>query len=253
MDRVVVVSGGGTGIGRATAEAFARQGEEVVLVGRRAEVLAKTAAEIGGAGGRVVALPADVADPAQVRQLTDEIVGRWQRVDVLVNAAGGNALFGPEPEPPLEGLADTAWHWTENFRLNTLTAVLLTEALKPHLSSPGGRVLLLSSIAAYRGSGSGSYAGSKAALHPYAYDLAGELGRRQITVNVVAPGYVRATEFFAGQLSDERERMLIGQALNERAGTPEDVAETVRWLASPEAGHVTAQIIQVNGGAERGR
>ena len=99
MERVVVVSGGGTGIGRATAELFARQGEQVVLVGRRAEVLARTAAEIGGEDGRVVALPADLTDPVQVRQLADEIVGRWQCVDVLVNAAGGNALYRPGSEP----------------------------------------------------------------------------------------------------------------------------------------------------------
>ncbi|MGW3891951.1 SDR family NAD(P)-dependent oxidoreductase [Micromonospora chokoriensis] len=252
MDRVVVVSGGGTGIGRATAEMFVRQGERVVLVGRRAEVLAKCAVDIGGGPGQVTALPADLADPVQVERLTGEIVERWGEVDVLVNAAGGNALFHAPAAAP-QGLAATAWHWTENFRANTITAVLLTEALKAHLAAPGGRVLLVSSIAAYRGSGSGSYAASKAALHPYAYDLANELGERQITVNVIAPGYVEATEFFAGKLSAERERTLIGQALNERAGTPEDVAATVRWLASPEAGHVTAQIIQVNGGAERGR
>jgi len=252
MERVVVVSGGGTGIGRATAELFARQGDQVVLVGRRAEVLARTAAEIGGKDGRVAALPADLTDPVQVRRLADEIVERRQRVDVLVNAAGGNALYHPGPEP-LEGLAATALQWTENFRVNTLTAVLLTEALKPHLSSPGGRVLLLSSIAAYRGSGSGSYAASKAALHPYAYDLANELGERQITVNVVAPGYIQDTDFFAGQMSDERRRLQISQTLNKRAGTPEDVAHTVHWLASAGAGHVSGQIIQINGGAERGR
>ncbi|MGA3524411.1 SDR family NAD(P)-dependent oxidoreductase [Melissospora conviva] len=252
MERVVVISGGGTGIGRATAELFARQGERVVLVGRRAEVLARTAAEIGGEDGRVAALPADLTDPVQVRQLADEIVGRWQCVDVLVNSAGGNARYHPCSEP-VEGLAATAWQWTEDFRVNTLTAVLLTEALKPHLSSPGGRVLLLSSIAAYRGSGSGSYAASKAALHPYAFDLANDLGERQITVNVVAPGYIQDTDFFAGQMSAERRQWQISQTLNKRAGTPEDVAQTVRWLASAEAGHVTGQIIQVNGGAERGR
>jgi 3-oxoacyl-[acyl-carrier protein] reductase len=247
MTRVVVVSGGGTGIGRAVATRFAGDGDQVVLIGRRPDVLARTAAELGAA-----AIPADLREPAEAARIRDEIAGQWSRVDVLVNAAGGNAAFGPAPSE-LDGLAQAAWAWTENLRLNTMTAVLLTEALKPHLARPGGRVLLVSSIAAYRGSGSGSYGASKAALHPYAYDLAAELGPYGVTVNVVAPGFIGDTGFFRDQLSDERRTALIGQTLNQRAGEPGDVAETVHWLASPAAGHVTAQIVQVNGGAERGR
>lgn len=247
MTRVVVVSGGGTGIGRAVAQRFAGDGDQVVLIGRRPDVLEETAAELGA-----VALPGDVSEPSQVRRIRDEVIRRFTRVDVLVNAAGGNGVFGPAPSN-LDSLEQTAWAWAENLRLNTMTAVLLTEALKPSLTRPGGRVVLLSSIAAYRGSGSGSYGGSKAALHPYAYDLAAELGPDGVTVNVVAPGFVADTEFFRDQLSDERLGTLIGQTLNRRAGAPEDVADTVHWLASPAAHHVTAQIVQVNGGAERGR
>jgi 3-oxoacyl-[acyl-carrier protein] reductase len=130
--------------------------------------------------------------------------------------------------------------------------VLLTEALDALLAD-GGRVLLLSSIAAYRGSGAGSYGSVKAALHPYAVDLARSLGGRAITVNVVAPGFTDDTEFFAGRMTDERRQALAGQALTGRAGTVDDVAATVHWLASPAAGHVTAQVVQVNGGALPGR
>jgi 3-oxoacyl-[acyl-carrier protein] reductase len=111
----------------------------------------------------------------------------------------------------------------------------------------------VSSIAAYRGSGTGSSAASKAALHPYAYDLAAALGRRDVTVNVVAPGYIEGTGFFGSSLTPERRRALVEETRVKRAGTPEDVAAAVRWLSSSEAGHVTGQIIQVNGGAERGR
>ncbi|NYI06951.1 SDR family NAD(P)-dependent oxidoreductase [Allostreptomyces psammosilenae] len=255
MSRVVVVSGGGTGIGRAVAEAFAADGERVVLVGRRPEVLEATAAEItaaaDGATPEVEAVAADLSTAAGADRVREVVGARAGGVDVLVNAAGGNVALGA---PPAEGspAERAAEHWTGNFRANVLTAVLLTEALRD-LLAPGGRVLLLSSIAAYRGSGTGSYAGTKAALHPYAFDLAAALGPRGITVNVVAPGYVERTEFFRGALSAERERTLIGQTLNGRAGTPEDVAETVRWLASAGAAHVTGQIVQVNGGAERGR
>ncbi|MFF3771941.1 SDR family NAD(P)-dependent oxidoreductase [Streptomyces sp. NPDC002232] len=269
MSRVVVISGGGTGIGRATAELFARAGDRVVLVGRRADPLKRTADEItealardgagdgphgagAGAGAEVTTVVADLSETAGARHVRDVVREQFGRVDVLVNSAGGNAAFG-SPVGDGDPLDETAEHWLGNFRSNVLTAVLLTEALRDLLASPGGRVVLISSIAAYRGSGSGSYAASKAALHPYTYDLAAALGPRGITVNAVAPGYVADTEFFRGTLAPERERTLVGQTLNGRAGVPDDVARTVRWLAAPESGHVTAQIVQVNGGAERGR
>lgn len=242
--RTVVISGGGTGIGLATAERFAADGDRVVLIGRRREVLDAAVARLGEPASAVVA---DLAEPADVERAAAEIGS----ADVLVNAAGGNALLDAPDDGP-DGVAGVAWHWLANFRANTLTAALLTEAMRDRIAD-GGRVLLISSIAAYRGSGSGSYGASKAALHPYASDLAAALGPRGITVNVIAPGYIEDTEFFRGKLSTEREQMLIAQTHIGRAGVPADVAQTAHWLASPAAAHVTAQIIQVNGGAERGR
>ncbi len=203
-------------------------------------MLAETAAAVGAE-----AIPGDLADPDTVDRVVAEIVAGGGGVDVLIAAAGGNVLLQGERPP---GTAGVAWHWTENFRINTLTAVLLVEALKDHLND-GARVILVSSIAAFRGSGEGSYGGAKAALHPYSFDLANALGPRGITVNVVAPGYVAGTEFFRGGMTDQRHQALVDQTLVKRAGTAEDVADTVHWLASPRAGHVTAQVIQVNGGA----
>ncbi|MBA2695033.1 MAG: SDR family oxidoreductase [Actinobacteria bacterium] len=253
MTRNVIVSGGGTGIGRAVAHRFAADGDQVVLIGRRSEVLEKAAAEIAAATSAPTPLTcvADLADAEAAERVAAEVAQLLGQVQVLVAAAGGNAALVAQGGQ-IDGVAGAAWHWTENFRINALTAVLLTEAVRPHLAD-GARILLVSSIAAYRGSGSGSYAGAKAALHPYAYDLAAELGERGITVNVVAPGYIAGTEFFQGKLSSDRERMLIDQTYTARPGTPVDVAGTVYWLASPTAGQITAQIIQVNGGAERGR
>ncbi|WP_432745743.1 SDR family oxidoreductase [Streptomyces sp. JH002] len=245
--RTVVISGGGTGIGLATAEAFARGGDTPVLIGRRADVLERAAERIDGA----VPVPADLTDPHQVARAAAVIGERFGTVDVLIHNAGGLA-----PAPPGDGsdpLVAAAHEWTESFRINTLTAVLLTEALRDRLASPGGRVLFLSSIAALRGSGAGGYGGSKAALHPYAFDLARRFGPRGITVNVVAPGLVDDTEFFGGGMSQERRRARVAETLNGRAGEPGDVAQTLLWLASHAAGHITAQVIQVNGGAERGR
>jgi 3-oxoacyl-[acyl-carrier protein] reductase len=246
MTRNVVISGGGTGIGLATAQAFAADGDRVLLLGRRKEVL-----EGAGVPGALT-YAADLGDPAEVRGVAEFVGRELGAVDVLVHSAGGTGQL----EPPAVGddpLDAVAHRWTLGFRLNLLTAVLLTEALKERLAEPGGRVLFLSSIAAYRGSGNGAYGAAKAGLHPYAHDLARELGPRGITVNVVAPGYVEDTEFFGAAIDPARRERLIADTSTGRAGTPGDIAATLQWLASPGAGHVTSQIIQVNGGAERGR
>jgi 3-oxoacyl-[acyl-carrier protein] reductase len=245
MARNVVISGGGTGIGLAAAHVFAAEGDQVLLLGRRAEVLEK--ARVPGA----LTCAADLSDPAAVRGVADLVAREFGTVDVLIHGAGGAGHLEPasESEDPLDRVAHD---WTVNFRINTLTAALLTEALKDRLASPGGRVLFISSIAAYRGSGSGAYGGAKAALHPYAHDLARQLGPRGITANVVAPGYIEDTEFFGPRIDPARRERLIADTSNKRAGTPGDVAATLHWLASPGAGHVTSQVVQVNGGAERG-
>lgn len=248
MSRTVVISGGGTGIGLAAARAFAEHGNRIVLLGRRAEVLERAAAGVPGA----VACPADLSDPEQVERAARFVCEEFGAVDVLINSAGGDGRLESRPEGLPSGSAAVAHDWSVNFRLNTLTAVLLTEALRDHLASPGGRLLFLGSIAARRGSGSAAYAASKAALQPYAFDLARRLGPRGVTVNVVAPGYIEDTEFFGAGLPEERKRELAEETLIGRVGVPGDVAATLHWLASHAAGHITAQVIHVNGGAERG-
>ncbi|MEV5984141.1 SDR family oxidoreductase [Streptomyces sp. NPDC052051] len=245
MARNVVISGGGTGIGLAAARAFAADGDQVLLVGRRAEVLEKAA--VPGS----LSYAADLSDPHAVGGLARFVARELGTVDVLVNNAGGSGRLEPQAdtEDPLEAVAHA---WSLAFRQNVLTSVLLTQALRERLACPGGRVLFLSSIAAYRGSGSAAYGAAKAALHPYVFALARELGPRGITVNAVAPGYVEDTGFFGGPMDPARREQRVAETSTGRAGTPGDIARTLHWLASPGAGHITAQVIQVNGGAERG-
>ncbi|GAB3660603.1 SDR family NAD(P)-dependent oxidoreductase [Glycomyces tarimensis] len=248
MTRTAVISGGGTGIGYAVAERLVADGDRVVITGRRADVL-RASAESLGEGAAYIA--ADLTEPDGGRRVADFLADEYGGVDIVAACAGGNIEI-QAPQQSNEGLDGTSWNWTENFKLNVMTAVHLVEAVRPIIADDG-RVLLFSSIAAYRGSGSGSYAASKAALHPYAIDLSSQLGSRGVTANVIAPGYIEATEFFADLMTEQRRTALIAQTDNARAGTPADVAALAHWLAAPEAGHVTAQIVQVNGGALAGR
>ncbi|BFO20715.1 SDR family oxidoreductase [Streptomyces sp. KM77-8] len=244
MNRNVVISGGGTGIGLAAARVFAAGGDRVLLLGRRGDVLERAA--VPGA----LTYAADLADAGAVRGVAGFVGREFGAVDVLIHGAGGDGrLEPPGGDDPLDAVAHS---WTVGFRLNLLTAALLTEALRHRLAEPGGRVLFLSCLAAYQGHGEPGYAAAKAGLHPYAHALARELGPHGITVNVVAPGYIEDTGFFGDGPDEDLRTRMTGQTLDGRAGTPGDVAATLHWLASPGAGHITSQIIQVNGGAERG-
>ncbi|RZQ61915.1 SDR family NAD(P)-dependent oxidoreductase [Amycolatopsis suaedae] len=234
MTRTVVVTGGGTGIGRAVAAAMAADGDDVVVTGRRQAVLDRVAAELG-----VRAVCCDAADPAQAEALAATL----ERVDVLVNNAGGNTDFDRDaPGADLKALAE---NWRANLDANLLSAVLTTAALDGKLAD-GGAIVHIGSIAADKGAG--AYGAAKAALASWNIDLARTLGPRGITSNVVAPGYIASTEFFRDFLTDQRRDSLIAATNTGRAGTPEDIAATVRFLASPGARQITGQVVAVNGG-----
>jgi 3-oxoacyl-[acyl-carrier protein] reductase len=241
MTRLAVVSGGGTGIGRATAGMLAGEGYDVIIAGRRPDVLADAVKWIGP---QATAVTADVGDPGQIAAVVEAVGGR--EVDVLVNNAG--AYVGGD-DATLAALAD---HWRANFESNVITAVLLTEALRARLRRPGGRIILTSSIAAQRGGG-GPYSAAKAALHGLVFDLAAELGAEGITANVISPGYVTDSEFFTGRMTPDGHAARVEATLVKRAGEPADIAEAVRWLVGPGGGYVTGQIINVNGGSLLGR
>jgi 3-oxoacyl-[acyl-carrier protein] reductase len=243
MARQVVVTGGGTGIGYAVAEAFVKAGDEVVVTGRREHVLRDAVARLGE---RARSVAFDATDPEAVARALDALPGT---VDVLVNNAGGNTDF--DREGPADGdLAGIAAAWRAMLDANVLSAVLVTEALKPRLAA-GARVVSIGSIAAH--TGAGAYGAAKAAVEAWNVTLAGALGPRGGTANVVAPGLIEGTEFFRGRLSGERRERLVAATATGRAGTPEDVAAVVAFLASPEAGHVTGQVVHCNGGAHTGR
>ncbi len=233
--RTVVVTGGGTGIGREIAARFASDGCDVVITGRRGGVLRNAVDEIRGS---VRAIVLDGTDPEQTAAMARDVGA----VDVLVNNAGGNTDFDREEPGDLNEVAEA---WRRNLDSNLITAVLMTTALLPAMTR-GSTVITVGSIAADKGAG--SYGAAKAAVASWNVDLARQVGDRDITANIVSPGYIADTEFFRDNLTDERKAALLEATMTKKAGQPADIAATVHFLASPGARQITGQTIAVNGG-----
>jgi 3-oxoacyl-[acyl-carrier protein] reductase len=241
--RNIVVTGGGTGIGLAISTRFAEDGHRVTIVGRRREVLHAAADDLRTRRGLdVTPVVCDLADPDDVEAVLAHLP---DRVDVLVNNAGSRELAaGAGPHGVLA-------RWRGDFERNVLTAVLITESLRDRFTPDNGRVVTVTSIAALRGGG--SYGASKAALHAWNHSLAAQLGPQGVTCNIVAPGTVAGTEFFGSRLNEAELTRRAGRTLVGRVGRPADVAAAVLFLASPDAGFITGEILQCNGGELLGR
>lgn len=243
MSRNVVISGGGSGIGRACAAWFAERGDQVWIVGRRELNLRKAVALMGHRADYLVADLSTVEGAELVR----ERIGSAS-VDVIVCSAGGTAAKTPTD------LNEIAYEWRADIDQNLMTSVLLVEALRENIARPGGRVIGIGSIGAQLGSGyGGSYGSAKAALHGWMYWLAQNLGGDGVTANLVTPGFIPETEFFGARMDANFYSIRVQRTLMGRAGRLEDVADTVGFLASEQASYITGQIIGVSGGTVFGR
>lgn len=242
---VAVVSGGGTGIGRAAAAALAADGMDVVIVGRRADILRAATDDVNrgrpAGSGELSWVRADVSDPAELAEAIEAIRQRYPVVDVVVNNAGGSVPAGTD----LGGLAAA---WMESYRKNVITAVLLTSALLPMVRRPGGRVIVVGSRVAVTGGASPPYVAAKAALNGWVLSLAAQLGPEGITANVVAPGYTAGTELLTGRMPAGRHNRIVAGIAAGRPAQPAEIAAVIRFLASREAAFVSGQVLGVDGG-----
>ena len=243
--QVAVVTGGGSGIGRCTAELFAAAGARVVVADINAEAAQSVASAISAAGGAAWARPADVADEVAVQSLFADVAARESRVDILVNSAGA-VIRRPAVELTL---AD----WDKVVSVN-MTGVFLcarTAARYMQKDERGGSIVNIASIMGLSGGGlypNISYQSSKGAVVNMTRALAVEWAKQKIRVNAVAPTYVR-TPFIAKLLEDpELVAKIEDMTPMGRLAVPEDIATAILFLASPAAAMITGQILAVDGG-----
>jgi len=244
-DHVAILTGAGSGIGRATALALAREGAKVAALDINQVRVQETASQVSSRGGEALALQVDITDGGQVNSAVKEVLDLWGKVDILINNAGGQStqsrLF----------VDTTPESWEKDIRLNLVGAMLCTHAVVTEMIERGyGRIVSVGSDSGRMGMmGTIAYAAAKGGIMGFTRTLAREVARYRITVNCVSPGLID-TPLMAG-LSSDGAKWFDAAARGipwKRLGRPEEVAEVVVFLASEEAEYITGQTISVNGG-----
>ncbi|MHA1565692.1 MAG: SDR family NAD(P)-dependent oxidoreductase [Alphaproteobacteria bacterium] len=235
--KAAIITGGGTGIGRATAEAFVAEGAKVLIVGRREAPIKELAAKYDG---EMAYLQADVTQSGIAKAIMDHAMEVFGRVDILVNNAGTAVI------KPLSMITDDEIE--EVLATNVRAVLAMSREAIPALEKSKGSIINLSSVAAQTAvPGMSAYAATKSGVDRLSKILAVELGPMGIRVNVVAPGLTQTD--MLSVMPDETLTQLVneGTALR-RLGEPADVAQSLVWLASDDAGWITGQVIQASGG-----
>jgi NAD(P)-dependent dehydrogenase (short-subunit alcohol dehydrogenase family) len=240
---VVLITGALTGIGRATALAFAKEGARIVVSGRRDDAGQALVAELRAGGAEAEFVRADVRHEDDVQNLVDKTIARFSRLDVAVNNAGTEGTPGPITEQTAESYATT-------FDTNVLGVLLsMKHELRVMQTQGSGSIVNLSSTMGHRGApGASLYAASKHAVEGLTKSAALEGAAFGVRVNAVAPGPVETAMLDRFTGSADRKAGLVAGVPLKRAGRPEEIADAILFAASSKASFITGQIIAVNGG-----
>lgn len=239
-DKVVLVTGAGRGIGQATALKFAKEGAKVVICGISLESLEETVQMIKEAGAEVLPYAADVTKRDEIQQMTDDVVSKWGKIDVLINNAGITAdnQLVKMPEEDFDKVIDINLKGVYNC-----TQIVVKEMIE----KGGGVVLNASSIVGIYGNfGQTNYAATKWGVIGMSKTWAKELGKKGIRVNVVAPGFIMTP--MTEKMPDKVLDMMKSKSPLGRLGTEEDIANAYAFLASEEASFITGAVLSVDGG-----
>lgn len=246
-EKIAIITGGNSGIGRATARLFAAEGAVVIIAARRSEKLGRVAGEITKEGGECLAVTTDVSKREQVDHLVRTVLNRYGRIDILVNNAG----ILPPPAPIVE---TEEVDWDQVFGVNTKGVYWTTQAVWPTMEQQrGGVIINTASVIAFRGvAGMSAYCASKAATVMLTRVLALEGAPLGIRVNCVCPGFIDTPmNDWLGSLQPDREQWLnemISQIPMQRSGSPDEIARASLFLASSDSSFITGQTIILDGG-----
>jgi NAD(P)-dependent dehydrogenase (short-subunit alcohol dehydrogenase family) len=249
--RVALVTGAGSGIGKAAALRFAQEGALVGVLSHTEDEIRAVAREIEGAGGKAIPLVADVADEGQMKQAVEELARTHGRLDIVFANAGINGVWAPIDEIQPE-------EWDRTINTNLRGTYLTLHYAVPHLKKAGGSIVITASINGSRtftSAGATAYSATKAAQVAMAQMLAVELAKHRIRVNVVCPGKI-GTEISENTTKRNTEEAEVPAEYpagpipltGEEAGTSEEVAELVLFLASDRSRHITGTPVWIDGG-----
>jgi len=240
-DKVALVTGASRGLGRAVAVKLASMGAKVAINYLSNDAEASNVSQtIANRGGESFVVKANVADSEAVKNMVRQVVEKWGKIDILVNNAGITR------DGLLPRMTDSAWD--EVINTNLRGAYLCTKfALRSMMNQPWGRIINISSLAGIVGNeGQANYSASKGGLIAFTKSVAREVGSRNITANVIAPGFFKTD--MTDKLPAEAREAILARIPLKRYGTPDDLAELVAFLASETSNYITAQVIAIDGG-----
>lgn len=238
--RTALVTGAGRGIGKAIAEVLAKNGVTVICVSKSPDSCGGVAAAITAAGGKAKAVPVDVANGAEVTKAAEALLAEFGKIDILVNNAGitRDGLVARMSEDDWNAVIQTnltsAFHWTKAIGW-------------PMCRARYGRIVNIASVVGLVGNaGQANYAAAKGGMIAFTKSIAKEFARRNVTANVVAPGFIKTD--MTAVLNEEVQKAAIGMIPMQRFGDPADIANMTAFLCSEESNYITGQVFTVDGG-----